>query len=74
MGTEEYIKYIIYLGIGWERWYRNRRVYKVYNIPWYRLGKMVWELWFRMPAADYISSSVCTDSFLPTFYNINNTS
>jgi len=23
MGTEEYIKYIIYLGIGWERWYGN---------------------------------------------------
>ena len=44
MGTEEYIKYKIYLGIGWERWYGNCRVYKVYNIPRYRLGEMVWEL------------------------------
>ena len=68
MGTK---KYIVYLAVGREKWYGNRRVYEVHSIPWYRLGKIVWELWFRMPAADYISSSVCTDSFLPLFYFIN---
>ena len=41
MGTK---KCIVYLAVGREKWYGNRRVYEVYNIPWYRLGKMVWEL------------------------------
>ena len=40
MGTK---KYIVYLAVGREKWYGNRRVYEVNSIPWYRLGKMVWE-------------------------------